>query len=467
MIIAPIRARVAFADGRLDAKYHCSPGVRASEHLLLLEAGGANLRQLAGPGGLGHIAPLSRTKRVYAATGEEASPYLRPYDVFDYLPQAADFLSVSGSSGLDRLIPEAGTILQTCSGRNLGPLAYADQYVARFVVSDDMLRLHIADESDRFYALAFLCTPTGQALLTRSKTGNVIDHLSDGDLAGVSVPFLDADLTAQIVDLMRTAVQRREGARIRLDRLVREVEASLPTVTRNGPMRDGWTQSVTRLGSRLDAAFHDPVVKQLRQALLDVGGVRVGSIADTAMPNRYKRYYVEVDYGRPILSGRQLLQTKPVAPQYIAERSMDHDAYRLGVGTLVFGARGRAEERIGIPALITEDRADWLASHNVMRVRAKAGTSPGWLYLCFASAQVQAQIKASAFGSVIDVVDPANLNDVVVPPQDDQRGEEAFQCWRDFGSATAAEAEAVAMLEHEVLRRAGAVAGPRELIQGL
>src|SRR5690606_17645307 len=110
---------------------------------LVLEASGAELRPVAGKGGLGRVGATSRTRRVYAAPGEESMPYLRPYDVFDYLPQPADQLSKSGSAGLQRLMPEVGTILQTCSGRNLGPLAYSDAYVSRFVVSDDMLRLHI------------------------------------------------------------------------------------------------------------------------------------------------------------------------------------------------------------------------------------------------------------------------------------------------------------------------------------
>ena len=175
MIIAPVRSQVAFSEGRLDAKYYCSPGVLANERVQMLGASGVVLRTVGGDGGLGQVGATSRTRRVYAAQGEESLPYLRPYDVFDYLPQPAGQLSKSGSAGLESLMPEVGTILQTCSGRNLGPLAYADEYISQFVVSDDMLRLHIADETDRLYVLAFLSTPTGQALLTRSKTGNVID----------------------------------------------------------------------------------------------------------------------------------------------------------------------------------------------------------------------------------------------------------------------------------------------------
>ena len=239
MIIAPVRSQVAFSEGRLDAKYYCSPGVLANVRVQMLGASGVVLRTVGGDGGLGQVGATSRTRRVYAAQGEESLPYLRPYDVFDYLPQPADQLSKSGSAGLESLMPEVGTILQTCSGRNLGPLAYADEYISQFVVSDDMLRLHIADETDRLYVLAFLSTPTGQALLTRSKTGNVIDHLSADDLASVRVPFLDAQVVNDIAETMGGVVKTRERSRLRLQQLVREFVEDLPPIPSSTPLREG------------------------------------------------------------------------------------------------------------------------------------------------------------------------------------------------------------------------------------
>lgn len=455
MIVAPVRSSVAFAQGRLDAKFHCSPGVQANEHMVLLKAAGTRFRRVAGEDALGSVSPTTRTKRVYAAPGEEALPYLRPYDVFDYLPQAADMLSVAGSNSLDRLTPKPGTILQTCSGRNLGPLVYADSFIGRFVVSDDMLRLNIENEADRLYTLTFLSTPTGQALLTRSKTGNVIDHLSADDLAAVEVPFLDHKLTASIVSKMRKAVTLRESARLRLDALVTEFAKQLPQPGRDSPMREGWTQRASSLGVRLDAAFHDPLVRAIRNAFQS-DGVKVGDVAETFIPGRYKRYYVESAYGRPIVSGRQLLQAKPVNLRYIASRSFDFSVYELSDGMIAFGAEGRAEERIAQPALITGDRAAWLANNHVMRVRPKAGVNPGWLYLSFAAWQVQAQVKACACGSVVDTVYPPDLDQVLLPPVDEAKGDAAIQCWKDFSTANSLEIKAVDALESEILARVGA-----------
>ncbi len=456
MIVAPVTARLAFADGRLDARYHCSPGVLANERMVMLAAGGTLLRPVAGTDGLGSVGATSRSKRVYAAPGEESVPYLRPYDVLDYLPQSADLLSVTGSVGLDRLTPEPGTILQTCSGRNLGPLVYADAYLSRFVISDDMLRVTIDDVSERLYALAFLSGATGQALLTRSKTGNVIDHLSASDLSAVPIPFIDRALTACVVAKMREAVETREQARIRLHDLIADMEAALPQVARQAPLADGWTHQAAAFASRLDVAFYDPLASRIRSELLDAGGVRLRDVAEPFMLNRYKRVYVEPAYGRSILSGRQLLQTRPVNLQYIAAGALDAEAYALGENTIAFGARGRAEDRIAQPALIAGDRASWLASHNLMRVRAKDGIDPGWLFLCLATWQIQAQVKASAFGSVVDVVDPNGLGDVVLPTPDPVPGEAAVQCWQDFATATSLEDAAISQIESAILEQTGA-----------
>ena len=438
---------------RLDAKYHCAFGVQAAEQLILLKAVGVTTRTVSGEGGLGWVAPTSRTKRVYAGPGEEHVPYLRPYDVFDYLPQTADLLSKSGSPGVEQLKPEPGCILQTCSGRNLGPLVYADSYLSRFAVSDDMLRLHIKNEQDRLYALTFLSTPMGQALLTRNKTGGVIDHLSAKDLGAVEVPFLSPAVVRAVAKKMGDAVRTREEARIVLARVIDEYESAQPSPVRDVQMREGWTKKASELSGRLDSAFHDPLVREVRRRMLKAGGVRCGDVARTFIPGRYTRYYVEPEHGRPIVSGRQLLQAKPINLRYIAPRSLDYAEFELDENMLAFGAEGRAEERLATPTMITKDRAGWLANNHVMRVIPRKGIDPGWLFLAFAAWQTQAQVKACSCGSVVDTVYPTDLNEVILPPLDKRRAPVATKAWQDLARANALESEAVAGLEAALQKR--------------
>lgn len=436
-----VLARSVLTGTRLDAAYFLSPGVAATERLAILKAAGLKTVTVGGTHGLGTVRPTTRSKRVYAAPGEEGGvPYLRPYDVFDYLPQAADMLAPGPAS--EELKPRRGTILQTCSGRNLGPLSYADGFVCDFAVSDDMLRLEIDDERMRAYAFTYLATKTGQSLLRRSKTGAVIDHLSAADLSSVEVPILDDQVIDRIAGLASAAFDARERARLTLRDLIRDYEGSLPMPEHARPLRDGWSHSSSALAGRLDAAFHDPAVEAVRQQLEAVGAVRSGDYAELVMPGRYVRVYVEKDHGVPVISGRQLGQYQPINLRYLAPHSLPVEDYELEQGWTVFGGEGRAEERLGIPSLVTAERAGWLASEHVMRVVPKAGVHAGWLFLAFSTKAVQAQVKSGACGSVIDELQPVEMARVLLPPPDEARGDEALKAWTLFDVANDLEAQA-------------------------
>lgn len=440
---APLLGRVR----RLDAKYFLSSGVIARHSIDKLAAEGAQVRTIAGPGGYGRIAPPSRTKRVYAALGEASAPYLRPYDVFDYLPQPADHLSLAGTSHLGLLVPNAGTILQTCSGRNLGPVAYADAHIASFAVSDDMLRLTIDDFADRIYALTYLMTATGQALLTQNKTGAVIDHLSASDFAAVPVARAPTLLSDEVVREMTQALEARQRGRLQLAQAITSYESRYPVPPSPFPLREGWTQPAAALARRLDAAFYDPAVASGRATLARAGGVAVGDVAEVSIPNRYHRYYVEQPFGRPVLSGRQLLQAQPINLRFIASRSFAFEDYELKLNSIAFGGEGRAEERLGFPTLINRERAGWLASEHVMRVVPKSGVNAGWLYLAFASRSVLAQVKAIACGSVIDEIGPSDLRAVTLPPLDETLADACLAAWNDLSDARECELRAISHLE--------------------
>lgn len=83
------------------------------------------------------------------------------------------------------------------------------------------------------------------------------------------------------------------------------------------------------------------------------------------------------------------------------------------------------------------------------------GINPGWPCLSFAVWQVQAKVKACSCGSVVDAVNPADLDQVILPPVDEERGNDAYRCWRDFATANALEAEAIGNLERAILAKVG------------
>lgn len=454
MIVAPTRSSALLDGDRLDARYFASPAVRI--RTLFADSPGVELRRIGGEDGYADVRAPSRFKRTYAVEGENFVSYLRPYDVFEFLPPEADRLSETRTEGLDTYRIQAGDLLQTCSGRNLGPLTIADDYLANFALSHDMIRISVDDEADRYYTLAFLQSATGQHLLRGDLSGSVIDHITVDHVGAIQVPFI-ISIRNEIAERIGAAVALREAARVRLKDLLADFADSLPAVEAAPPLRQGWTARAANLAGRLDPAFHDPAVASIRAALEDRGGVKVEDVADTFIPGRYKRYYVEPEHGRPIVSGRQLLQAWPVNLLHIAARSFDFSRYALEEGMIAFGAEGRAEERIAQPALITGERCNWLANNHVMRVRPKAGVNSGWLYLAFAVVQVQVQVKACSCGSVVDAVSPADLNKVLLPPVDESRGDAAWDCWRDFSRASVLEAEAIQRLETVMVTKQGGI----------
>jgi hypothetical protein len=275
----------------MDAGYFLSPGYRAAERLALAKASGLRTFKLGGRGGVARVWKPQRIAFARAAPGEPAVPYIRPYGMFQYLPQAADELSRHRNRNLTAYEVERGMVLQTRSGRNLGPLTVADAYLERFVMSDDLLRIEFEDEQLRDYAVAFLSGPTGQSLIRQGKSGSVVDHLTEAHMEAQEVPIFDDALVEAVAAGMNKAVRLREEARVALSEALDSYEASLPSPVREQPAKEGWAVQATDLTSRLDAASYDPWVAAVRAALLDAGGKEVSKVADVLKPaGRYKTF---------------------------------------------------------------------------------------------------------------------------------------------------------------------------------
>ena len=107
---------------RLDSSYYLSEGniaVRLVETAIKNSPRYINL----GDTDIASVWQPNRNFLVYAGNGEESVPYLQPYDILEYLPEARAQLSLH-QNPVDKLKVPEGTILQTCSGRKLGATCY-------------------------------------------------------------------------------------------------------------------------------------------------------------------------------------------------------------------------------------------------------------------------------------------------------------------------------------------------------
>ena len=429
---------------RIDAGHFLSPGVASNARLAKMSQMGVPRRQLGGVGGLGRVSLPKRFKRVYSSLAAGGAPYLRPSDLLEFLPEAADYLSRTRND-IPAYSVDKGTILVTCSGRNLGPAVYVDEYLARFVVSHDMVRVHIDDERMRLYTLAFLNSQNGQALLRSDKTGSVIDHIDDLQVAEHRIPLLEEHVD-EVVELMAKATETREKARLGiLESQVNFNErlAKLPEAT----SRYGWTTLASDLGGRIDAANHHPVALAARSSLLQAGGVLVEDVADVVKPaGRYKTIYVDREWGQPMLSGRQIHHVHPLGLKFMALKALKApDRYQLTAHSIVYQADGRAEEKLGLPAMVTPDRHGWMASGHVGRVVPRLGIDSGWLYLALGSSPARIQIKAKASGSVVDGTYENDMAKILLPPPASHP--EVVKLWDLFSDASQKEYRAESLID--------------------
>lgn len=433
---------------RLDSSFYLSEGNRAYR---LVESALRTVPEhySMGDKDLVRIWQPNRNVLIYAGAGEPSTPYLQPYDILEYLPGARSFIS-QNQNPISELKVNSGTILQTCSGRNLGPLIISDKYLEQFAFGSDLLRIDIFDESAKYYIFAFLNTWIGQALLHSNKTGSVIDHLSAKDIENIRVPVFDKDVYNTVVDKMKLSFQLFSGARISLETSMKSFQAAVSINPDSLRLCEGWNVSAKDFcrSKRIDAAYFDPSVGMVSKRLLADGGSTLSEVADILKPSgRYKTNYVKKEFGQPILSGRQLLQNQIVGLKYLPKAAMESFAdYRLSAGWIAYPADGRVEGRLGTPIMVTQSRDGWYASGHVGRIVPHPNVDPGYVYLAVSHPAVQAQICSLACGSVVDAVYPEDVEKITIPAKIDFPYEQIIDAWNDLDKANRLKEEACSLL---------------------
>ncbi len=437
---------------RLDSPYYLSEGRRANRIIKnYINAG--NKSVLLGDEKLISIWQPNRNTLVYGGEGETTVPYLQPYDILEYLPTSRSDIS-SHQNDIESLRVKAGTLLLTCSGRNLGPLVIADEYIEQFVFGSDLIRMEISDDSLKYYIFAFLSTWIGQALLHSNKTGSVIDHLSKKDVAALLIPLLDEKCFSTISQTMQKSYELYASARKSLNESQKKFNKIVGIERASKKLCKGWGIGFNDLfnANRLDAAFFDPYTAKAAKDLEAVGGIRLKCVADVIKPSgRYKTTYVEKEYGKPLISGRQLLQDQIVGLKYLpSNREKLYKEFVLLDNTIAFPADGRVEGRLGTPTFITASRAGWFASGHIERIIPHNNINPGYIYLAFSHPAVQAQIYSVACGSVVDAVYSNDVENVVIPPMIEFDYDTVVLAWKQIDIAKELKEKACSIITEEL-----------------
>ena len=328
MKLSSITAHDVVGSLRFDAKFHLS---RQNPLLLQLDSSRWPTTTVGEMFGNTTVWMPNRFARVWAAGEEFGKPLLVPYDAFRYMPWSRSYLSKSQVAEYSQAEVKRGTILIVRSGRNCGPVTMVDSFVAKFAMSDDMLRLTgLPLSDDAFYFYAFLATPTGQETVRRDRNGSVIDHLGPEQIAALSYPVVEEPLRSQVVKLFREGFEKREKARLLLATTQQaylehfgldKIEAAFDAdaVTRRFTVTRG------DLADRLDAEPRAPRYAAWRRKIEAADGCVLSDIANVFKPaSRYKTNYVDDPrYGVAMMNGRQISQYRAIALRWMSLSAPD------------------------------------------------------------------------------------------------------------------------------------------------
>jgi len=333
------------------------------------------------------------------------------------------YLSRKHGKLLDELRLQAGMILVTCSGMNLGKAIWARQDFNRFVASGDLIRMEPDPEKvPPGYLFAFLGSRHGHALIRKQIYGGHIKHIDPEHIANLPVPRLGKKIEATAHELIDEAAKHRdEAAAAERDTIVR-VHTLLQW---DGiPSTDIAHAASSALQRRLDAFHFTPRVVGARKALARRAATRLGSKVECVFePNRGPRLKVdEPSFGVPFLSSSAVFRLDPVGEYSISKRRTPHlDKLLVSERDLLLPRSGQLGGIIGRAVLPLPTYYGHAASEHLVRVRCNSKEDAFYLWSVFASEPGYLATIGTAFGSSIPSLDCELIADMTVPWFDDSK----------------------------------------------
>jgi type I restriction enzyme, S subunit len=399
-------SEVSARPNRLEAGFYASEGYRAVN---AMEHSGFEMVTVADIAEVRWFGPFARK---YVSHPSHGRPFLTSSSMMEARIQAPKLVSKKHTRHLDRLVVREGYVLISCSG-TIGNVVVCTKDVDGWACSQDAIRV-IANDTDELGPIScFLQSPPGQFLLKRSQSGSVITHIYDHDVAALPIPRLPRRLRQELTRLVKKA----SALRVEANRLLDEAEEQV--YVQNGINRQPTGEDMLAIFRtpfqaiescladegclRLDAPFYSPEGLGVRAAIrrcsswgflgdLSGGIVLIGK---TFVPGVNK---VDLGFGRPYFTGKELFPARIKADAFVASRH-ESDIERLIVTpqtTLVTCAG-----TVGRVTYVSRQLANTAVTHDAIRVLPSRSLAGGYIYAFLSSRLGQAQLGRCRYGSVI------------------------------------------------------------------
>ena len=403
----PSRSVSGSPELRLDAGNYNPDFLHA---IRILRESGMRIERLADVAEEVFIPP--RFRRVYVAA-EHGVPFLQGSHIVHLRPADLKYLSRSAHR-LEPWIVRSGWILVTCSG-TIGRTMICPNDFDGWAASQHILRIvPDASKCPSGYLASYLTSFLGQVQLAANSYGAVVDELTEEQAERILVPLPETDedraLVRSVDASMQDAVVKRAEAADLVGRAIAQVGVWSEPV---GQPIDFSLRTRYLMGDelRLDAGHYSPVLLDALRVLEPLNPVRLGDVAHVSMPSRFKRIYVDADFGVPFLQGSHVIQFLP-SVKYLSSDHPKMAELRVSAGWVLVTRSGT----VGRVTVCPEEWHGWSATEDIIRVVPDESRCPvGYLYSFLASPVGQVQLTSQIHGAVVDHLTEDHIKNVLVP----------------------------------------------------
>ena len=423
------------------------------------------ITSLGGANGLTTSYTCGRFKRIWVMKSEY--PIYQPSSVVDIKPTPDGYISKKTKVDIDSLRVHKGQILLTCSG-TIGKVSLVSKTLDNAIFSHDLLRIDCKNPVDVGYIYTYLKSKIGSQILITNKYGAVITHIESEHLDTVPIPNAPDTIKSKINDLIIQSYALRDESNALIDQaqalLVKELnlppisEIKVDTLDKSKSVQT-FNVKLSEMAGRADASYHVPIVdaivdilKKNAAEVTTVGDERISS--DVVLPGRFKRVYVEKDYGVKFIGGKEMHQLIPTTEKYLSKKA--HKKQLEGsLGIKPYSILTPARGSLGDVELPCKHFYSWAISDNMMQILSNKNVC-GYLYIFLNSEYGKALIQRFTYGGVVDAIEPFHIQSVEVPilrNQDIQKqiNDLALQANEKRYQAYLLEQEALKVLDEEVI----------------
>jgi len=360
-------------------------------------------------------------KRNYVTDLKSGVPFLTSGSILQADLSDLPLLKKTDAHGkkLSYLQVKPGMTLITCSG-SIGRMAYTRPDMSEMWSSQDVIKVQAnPDMILSGYLYAYLTSKYGNALITASTYGAVIQHIEPNHIQDLPVPRLDPRKERTIHELIESAANKRSEATSHRTWAQNKIHEITQWQTRVFSKTNTVTSSFMQ--RRLDASFHSDKVQASVSSLKGLGSFDLlGTIVrDVFEPNRGARNKVpDESQGVPFISSTNIFYSDPKPDFYVSRKSPHLEKMRITECDVLIPRSGSIGGLIGRAVLPLPICYDYAATDHLVRVRCHSKKDAYFLWSILSSQPGYYFCTGTAFGSAIPSLDCSLLKNMPIPRVD-------------------------------------------------